>query len=50
MAVLNRLKSFLTALVAPTDSDSLFDATAYHAPALEKELRFSPRNVLRRHY
>jgi hypothetical protein len=50
MNLFARLRSLFSNFVVPAEHLSLEDSTAYHSPANEQELRFSPRDALRRHY
>jgi hypothetical protein len=50
MAILNHIKSLIAAFVMPVEAHYMLDTTAYHSQPDERELRFSPSSVLRRHY
>jgi hypothetical protein len=50
MNLFARLRSLFSDFVVPAEHLTLEDSTAYHSPAKEQELRFSPRDALRRHY
>jgi hypothetical protein len=50
MNLLVQLGNLLSNFMALAEHDAFVDSTAYHSPAIESELRFSPRNALRRHY
>jgi hypothetical protein len=50
MAVLNRINSFIVTFLAPVNTCYLQDTVAYHSQSNEREFRFSPNSVLRRHY
>jgi hypothetical protein len=50
MTVLNRIKNFVAVFVQPVEAEYAPDSIAYHSQPVERELRFSRSNVLRRHY
>jgi hypothetical protein len=50
MAILNAIKNLVIEFVTPVEADYSLDSVAYHAQADDRELRFTPSSVLRRHY
>ena len=50
MAIFKHIKSIIATLVQPVEADRMLDTVAYHSKPDERELRFSPTSVLRRHY
>lgn len=50
MGIFNRIRDIFLSFVRPADTPCEIDAGAYHSQPDERELRFSPSSVLRRHY
>jgi hypothetical protein len=49
MAILSAIKKLVIEFVAPVEANYSLDSVAYHAQADDRELRFTPSSVLRRH-
>lgn len=50
MGVLSVITKIIAELFAPDEVAQAADTIAYHGQADDRELRFSPASVLRRHY